>query len=44
MSFIHPDCAAVVILKWQRLGLVKKKSIVYSIAVSISVELLLSSK
>jgi hypothetical protein len=41
MSFIHPSYAAIVIVKWQRLSIMEKKSIVFSIAVTMSVELLL---
>jgi hypothetical protein len=41
MSFVHPSYAAIVIVKWQRSSLMEKKSIVFSIAVTTSVELLL---
>jgi hypothetical protein len=41
MSFVHPSYAAIVIVKWQRSSLMEKKSIVFSVAVTTSVELLL---
>jgi len=41
MSFIHPSYTAIVIVKWQRSSLMEKKLIVFSIAVTTSVELLL---
>jgi hypothetical protein len=41
MSFVHPSCAAIVIVKWQRSSIMENKSIVFSIAVTMSVELLL---
>ncbi len=41
MSFVHPSCAAIVIVKWQRSSIMEKKSIVFSLAVTMSVELLL---
>jgi hypothetical protein len=36
MSFAHPSCAAIVILKWS--SIMEKKSMVFSIAVTMSVE------
>jgi hypothetical protein len=41
MSFVHPSYAAIVIVKWQRSSIMEKKLIVFSIAVTTSVELLL---
>jgi hypothetical protein len=32
MSFSHPSCAAIVIVKWQKSTIMEKKSIVFSIA------------
>ena len=40
MCFVHPSCAVIVIVKWQRSSLMEKKSIVFSVAVTTSVELL----
>jgi hypothetical protein len=42
MSFIHPSCGAIVLVKWQRSSIMEKKSIVLSVAATTSVELLLS--
>ncbi len=41
MNFVHPSCAAIVIMKQQRSSIMEKKSIVFSVAVTASVELLL---
>ena len=41
MSFVHPSYAAIVIVKWQRSSIMEKKSIVFSIAVAMKLELLL---
>jgi hypothetical protein len=41
MSFIHPSFAAIAIVKWQKSSMIEKKSIVFSVAVTMSVELLL---
>jgi len=41
MSFIHPSYAAIVIVKWQRSSLMENMLIVFSVAVTTSVELLL---
>jgi hypothetical protein len=41
MNFVHSSCAAIVIVKWQRSSILEKKSIVFSVAVTTSVELLL---
>jgi hypothetical protein len=38
---MHPSCAAIVIVKWQRSGIVEMKATVFFIAVASSVELLL---
>jgi hypothetical protein len=40
MNFEHPNYVAIVILKWQRSSIMGKISIVFSIAVTTSVELL----
>ena len=41
MNFEHPSYAAIVIVKWQRSSIMEKKSIVFSVAATTSVELLL---
>jgi hypothetical protein len=41
MSFVRPSYAAIVIVKWQSSSLMEKKPILFSIAVTTSVELLL---
>ncbi len=41
MNFVHPSYAAIVTVKWQKSSIMEKKSIVLSIAVTTSVELLL---
>jgi hypothetical protein len=41
MSFVRPSYAAIVIVKWQRSSIMEKKLIVFSVAVTTSVELLL---
>ena len=40
MSFVHPSYAAIAIVKWQRSSVMEKKSIVFSVAVTMSVDLL----
>jgi hypothetical protein len=39
MSFIHPSCAAIVIVKWQRSSIMEKKSIVFSVALLLIMKL-----
>ncbi len=41
MSFERPSYVATVTVKWQRSSTMEKKSIVFSVAVTTSVELLL---
>jgi hypothetical protein len=39
MSFVHPSYAAIAIVKCQRSSMMEKKTIVFSVAVTTSVEL-----